>query len=92
MTAPVPAPDRDREQTCVHCGVEVRVVNWALGPELMHSPYPHHTRDAYRNCRLTVATLADVRCCARCGDVVQYLSSDDLCDACCDEADGAEDR
>ena len=47
-----------RTDVCAHCGVEVRTINYALGAELMHSPYPHHPRNAYRFCHLQVAALA----------------------------------
>lgn len=49
----------DEQQNCVHCGVEVRLVPYALGDEWMHSPYPGHTRNAYRFCQRTVATPPD---------------------------------
>lgn len=45
-------------EVCRHCGVEIRVINWALGPEWMHSTYPHRTRDAYRYCHFAVAEPA----------------------------------
>lgn len=40
---------------CKHCGVEVSMVNFALGPRLMHDPYPQRSSSMYWHCQRTVA-------------------------------------
>lgn len=52
------------EQVCVNCGAPVRVINYALGPEVMHVE-PHASWQserrgtAWRYCRLQVASLEE---------------------------------
>lgn len=42
-------------QVCRHCGVEITLVNYALGPEWRHDPRPHHFGSEYLHCKQTVA-------------------------------------
>jgi hypothetical protein len=50
-------------ERCVHCGQQVKVINYALGPEAMHVD-PHASWQseqrgtAWRYCRLQRAALA----------------------------------
>lgn len=42
------------EQRCRHCGVEITPVQYAIGPEWRHDPYPHLGRE-YLHCVRTIA-------------------------------------
>lgn len=41
---------------CVHCGEELDLVPYSLGPQWMHTRYPYNSRDRYWHCQRTVAT------------------------------------
>ena len=47
---------------CVHCGAQVRTINYAMGPEVMHvdrhASFPTTAKGtAWRYCKQKVATL-----------------------------------